>query len=144
MQAIVQAFHLCISRMHKRALFPIFYVFFLHFWPFVMDCPILKNLHSCLHVLEHALKFAKYWHMLWFTFKNIVYKVGIFVDIKMKVGFIIHSRPYQSVLPTLFCRGEQLNLLPNFQKGGLDRTCFRGGFLGKRWVKFYTGVAVFT
>ena len=33
MQTIVQVFHLCISRMHKRALFPIFYVFFCIFDP---------------------------------------------------------------------------------------------------------------
>ena len=33
--------------------------------------------------------------------------------------------------------GGGVNLLPNFQKGRLDKTLiFRGGLLGKRWVQF--------
>ena len=36
--------------------------------------------------------------------------------------------------------GAELNLLLNFQKGGLGRTSvFRGGFLGKRGVNFLLG-----
>ena len=36
--------------------------------------------------------------------------------------------------------GGGLNLQPNFQKGGLDRTSvFRGGLLGKRGVTFFRG-----
>ena len=38
-----------------------------------------------------------------------------------------------------------LNLLSNFEKGGLDRTsALRGVFLEKREVTFFRGVAIFT
>ena len=58
------------------------------------------------------------------------------------VGFLqvphsVHSPP----LPQTFWGvGGGLNLQPNFQKGGLDRTSvFRGGLLGKRGVTFFRG-----
>ena len=37
-----------------------------------------------------------------------------------------------------------LNLQPNFQKGGLDRTPVLEGVSGKEEVTFFRGVAIFT
>ena len=52
-----------------------------------------------------------------------------------------------SVHPPPFLLGEGgvegLKLLPNFQKGGVDRTStLRGGLLEKREVTFFRGVAI--
>ena len=42
--------------------------------------------------------------------------------------------------PPFLLGGGGLNLLPNFQKVGLDRTSnFRGRLVGKRWVTFFGG-----
>ena len=43
-----------------------------------------------------------------------------------------------SVHPTLSAGGRGLNLQPNFQKGGLEKTpTFRGELLGKKGVTFF-------
>ena len=47
--------------------------------------------------------------------------------------------------PPLSAGERRLILQPNSQKGRLDRTStFRSGFLGKRGVAFFMGVAIFT
>ena len=53
---------------------------------------------------------------------------------------VIHS-----VHPQLWGGGERLNLLPNFQKGGVGLTVpqFLDGVAGKKGVTFYKGAPIF-
>ena len=53
--------------------------------------------------------------------------------------------PIVCTLPFLLGGGGELNLKPNFQKGGLDRILtFRGGLLRKRGGDSFQAVGIFT